>query len=741
MKKLLFFLLILLYIFTNQVVGKTNCWTDITIEDKILLPNRTSIPPKIDGDLEDEVWQKTQPLAKDFITYNPLYGEILPQKTVVWLTYDDKNLYFAFHCYDTEPEKIKTSITRRDDQWNDDWVGLAIDSLGNKQYSYELFVNPNGIQGDILNSAVSGEDYSVDFVWYSAGRVTEDGYQVEIRVPLRSIRFKSGEEVKMGILFWRRISRLGMSGCWPDLKPGVGLFNLHAAVIYKNLKSPLNLEILPNIVYGRNSNRENPINWGETDTFNDFGIGIKYGITSSVTADITINPDFSQVESDAFQVEVNQRYPIFYQEKRPFFMEGADIFNFFSDASGFGYMPAAVHTRSIVDPNWGAKLTGSLGKTAFGILATIDRFPGLTWDDEINPHEGKTANFTIARGKYSLSGDNYIGVLYSGREFSEGYNRVVGVDFMHRLFTHHQARISFLQSYSQEPEKGEKTNGKFSNIYYEYYTKPLGIAASLEQSTTDFRMDSAFLKRTGVSSKWFWISPNFYPDQKKISWLKRITLQFIAEHCHDYFTDMNERYLSPQIFLYFTKQGYFSFRYVMYNESWINQTFDRRFINLNGGIQITKWLNLGGNHKRGDNIYYDLVNPYLGLSKSMGIDFTLQPNDKLNQYFEYYYIDFYRKSNDEKIYEVNIINSRTTYQFNKYFFVRGILQYDSYQHKLLTDFLGSCTVIPGTVLHLGYGALYQRRDWQQERWVDNGLGNMLNMKRSLFFKASYLWRF
>ena len=125
----------------------------------------------------------------------------------------------------------------------------------------------------------------------------------------------------------------------------------------------------------------------------------------------------------------------------------------------------------------------------------------------------------------------------------------------------------------------------------------------------------------------------------------------------------------------------------------------------------------------------------------MGIDFTLQPNDKLNQYFEYYYIDFYRKSNDEKVYEVNIINSRTTYQFNKYFFVRAILQYNSYQHKLLTDFLGSCTIIPGTVLHVGYGALYQRRDWQQERWVDNGFGNMLNMKRSFFFKVSYLWRF
>ncbi|MDH5715120.1 MAG: carbohydrate binding family 9 domain-containing protein, partial [Candidatus Aminicenantes bacterium] len=158
--------------------------------DKILIPVRASVPPKIDGSLDDEAWEGS-PLTKEFITYNPLYGEVLPQKTVIWLAYDSKNLYFAFKCYDTEPEKIKTSITKRDNIFSDDWVGLSLDSLGNKQSSYDLFVNPNGIQGDILNSAVGGEDVSPDFVWYSAGMLTDEGYQAEISIPLRSIRFKS----------------------------------------------------------------------------------------------------------------------------------------------------------------------------------------------------------------------------------------------------------------------------------------------------------------------------------------------------------------------------------------------------------------------------------------------------------------------------------------------------------------------------------------------------------------------
>ncbi|MDH5715793.1 MAG: DUF5916 domain-containing protein, partial [Candidatus Aminicenantes bacterium] len=640
--------------------------------------------------------------------------------------------------YDTEPEKIKTSITKRDNMFADDWVGLSLDSLGNKQNSYDLFVNPNGIQGDILNSAVGGEDVSPDFVWYSAGMLTDEGYQAEISIPLRSIRFKSGQEVNMGILFWRRISRLGISGSWPDIKPGYGLFNVHAAVVYRDLKSPLNLELLPSFTYGRNSDRENPGSWAETEVSHDIGMGIKYGITSSVTADLTLNPDFSQVESDAFQVEVNQRYPIFYTEKRPFFMEGVDILDF--ALIPHGNMYTAVHTRRIVDPNWGAKLTGTLGKTSFGILAAGDQWPGLAWDDEVNPFEGKTAHFTIARGKYSLGGENYIGGLYSGREFAGGYNRVVGGDVMYRFLKHHHASLSLMQSYSGELEGGPGTSGSAFNCFYRYFTKPLGILVTYERYGTDFRMDSAFFERIGISSGKIWIGPSFYPNPEKVSWLKRINPNFIAVYLHDFTTNMDDRFLSLSTEFNFTKQGYLEIGYILESESWVNQTFEQANFELNGGVQITNWLRLGGNFFRGDRIYYDPVNPYLGWGNSGGINFTFQPSVKLSQYFEFYHTDLYRSSDDQKIYEVNIFNTRTTYQFNKYLFARAIFQYNSYQQKLLTDLLGSFTFIPGTVIHLGYGSIYEKRDWQQNKWI-YGLGNMLNMRRSLFFKASYLWRF
>jgi hypothetical protein len=691
--------------------------------------------PVIDGELNDDIW-KENPISEEFTTYNPIFGEKFPQKTLVWTGYDSKNIYFAFKCFDTEPEKIKTSITRRDNMFHDDWVGVSIDSMGNKQTACGLFVNPNGIQGDVLNSVVSGEDDAPDFVWESAGKVTEEGYQVEIRIPLRSIRFKSGDEVTMGILFLRRISRLGMSGSWPALEPGVGLINLHTDVIYKDLKSPLNLEILPSATLGRTTDRESPQNWEKIDSFEDFGIGLKYGITSSITTDITINPDFSQVESDAFQVEVNRRYPIFYEEKRPFFMEGTDIFDFFVISHGFFRSP--VHTRRIVDPLYGAKLTGTVGKTSFGIISAGDAWPGLSFDSEVNPYEGKKAYFNILRTKQSLGGENYIGALYSGRDFAGGYNRVGGLDLGFRFLTNHQLSASFLQSFNKDPEEDSSTSSSDYNLAYAYITRALGIAASYEHIGKDFEMDSGFLLRTGIDEGWIWINPNIYPKIKNMEWLQRISPHFTFQGLHDHNTDLNDYFYRAAVDLFFTKQGFLSLNLVHSKEGWDSQVFDLNEFSSFGRVQLFKWLFLEGRFIRAERIYYDGDPSYKGDVWEGNFGVTLQPNAKLSQSLIFHRTDFNRDKED--VYDVNIIYSRTTYQFNKYFFLRAILQYNSFQKKLLTDLLASFTFIPGTVLHVGYGGLHERRSWQNNSWIYDQ-GNLTNTRRSFFFKASYLWRF
>ncbi|NIM15787.1 MAG: hypothetical protein GTO45_27615, partial [Candidatus Aminicenantes bacterium] len=577
-------------------------------EKQVLHPLRVDVKPKIDGVLDEEIWQ-TRPLEKDFISYYPHIGEKFPYKTLVWMSYDRENLYFAFRCLDPEPEKIKTSITRRDSMFYDDWVGLSLDALGTKQTAWALFVNPNGIQGDILDSAVSGSDPSPDFVWESAGKVTDKGYQVEIGIPLRSIGFKTGREVKMGILFWRTVTRLGIRACWPQYIPGGKVFNTHIPIIYKDLKKPLKLELLPNIVYGSNQQRVNPQEWGEKDIFKGIGIGLKYGITSSITADVTINPDFSQVESDAFQVEVNQRYPLFYTEKRPFFMEGSDVFNFFTPPVILGtYFPTAVHTRQIMDPGWGAKLTGTAGKFALGILTAGDDQPGLPWEAGKNPHEGRQAFWGIARGKYSLGRDSYIGLFYSGREFADQYNRVFGTDMLYRFFKTHLLQVSFLHSTSSHSDSFNTPDGNPGssnfNLMYSHHTKNVWLDAAFEHIGTDFRMDSAFLKRTGINNGMFLFLYNYIPKSKKLHWINQFTTFFFFQYVHDLNTGMDDTYLMLSLEGHFSKSTYTGVHYFKNRESWMGKTFDLNQYYYFGHIQLTKWLHLDTVLWWGDNIYY-----------------------------------------------------------------------------------------------------------------------------------------
>ena len=251
-----------------------------------LRPQRASQPPIIDGVLDDDVW-RNQPLETgDFLTYNPLHGEKIKQQTQVWMTYDESFIYFAFQCDDPERSGIKTSITRRDNIWSDDWVGFSLDALGTGQLSYHFMANPSGVQLDMLNSVAGSEDTSPDYVWDSAGRLNQAGYAVEMRVPLQSIRFQGGTNVRMGVLFWRRVSRIGMSVSWPALEPGKWVFEKHASLTFDELKSRLARELIPSATYSRNESRTSPALWGAADDEGDLGLSGKYGLMIPTSAKI-----------------------------------------------------------------------------------------------------------------------------------------------------------------------------------------------------------------------------------------------------------------------------------------------------------------------------------------------------------------------------------------------------------------------------------------------------------------------
>ncbi len=507
LKKVLFSLLLLiLTCLSGLAVGRTG-------ENVVLRPKQTTVAPVIDGVLDDPAWSSGPIVQESFITNSPVYGKQLPEKTKVWLSYDPDNLYFAFYCYD-DPKKIKSTLAKRDGVLGDDWIDVDIDTMGTRQFTLENMCNPLGIQTDLINSVSGGESTDPDWVWYSAGRIVADGYIVEMRIPLKSIKFKSGENVTMHMGFYRNQSHSGTNSSWPQIDQKLGYFNSLTPVVFEKLNNQLRLEALPSVTYGGIWDRQTPEKWSAADDATQFGIGIKYGITSSVNAELTVNPDFSQVESDQFQVVANQRYPIFYSEKRPFFMDINNQFNL-AGTNGPTNLGTAVHTRNIIDPFWGAKLSGELNKLSFGVLAAGDEWPGESFADFQSPFPGKNANYFIGRMKYSLKGGDYFGLLYSGKEFGDTFNRVLAGDLSLRLPGGHNISVNGIYTLSGRRMPPQNSAGNAFTMLYNYGQKPLNMVFALEGYSRDFRMDSAFYLQNGFTRFTGFISPEFLPEVRK----------------------------------------------------------------------------------------------------------------------------------------------------------------------------------------------------------------------------------
>ena len=700
---------------------------------------RLAKPPVVDGVLDDEAWTGAPLPAGTWLSYNPLHGEEAPQQTTVWVGYDADALYFAFRCDDPDPGGIKTSITRRDNIWSDDWVGLSLDALGTGSVSYHLMVNPSGIQLDMINTIAGYEDTSPDWIWDSAGRVNDRGYAVEIRLPLQSIRLKGGADVNMGILFWRRVSRTGTSVAWPALEPGKWVFEKHAKLAFADLQARPTREMIPSATYSRAQERETPSEWAGADNTGDLGMSAKWGLTSTVTLDATVNPDFSQVESDAFQVEVNRRFPVYFSEKRPFFMEGAGLFNLAGNGQGDASMLYAVNTRNIVDPIFGAKLTGSAGRVTFGALTAVDQAPGRT-DSPDDPLSGKEKFFQIARAQMSLKPGSYAGALATFTNLSGRTNAVAGADVSLKFKGSHQVSGFALASTTDAPEQTDRSSGAAMQANYSFNSKRVNLSAQFEHYDELFAMDTAFLNRTGVTGAWTYVDYNFYPDKDKHSWIRRITPFTFLQGGRDRVQGGDEYVSVTGARFNFTRQGFLRADVLFSKEPWQGREFEGTRWRMFGNVQLFRWLRPYANVNFGDAIYYDEVDPFLGQSLNIGGGALFQPNGRFSEDVEYTYTAFDRPSTGARVYTVNIVNTRTTYQFSKEFALRAIVQYESQRNRVLTDFLGSYELRPGTVVYAGYGSLYEKRDYQQDEWIE-GQGNYLTTRRGLFLKASYLYRF
>lgn len=724
-------------------------WT-VTVIAQTLKPLRIEHPPVIDGVLDDAVWQDA-PSETGFKTWNPDYGLDMSEKTRVWYAYDREHLYFAFKCFDSEPDKIKSSVTARDKIRSDDWICLNLDTFNDQQSLYALYTNPAGIQMD-SRAIGDDEDFSIDVVWYSEGRIDDEGYSIEIRIPFKSIRYSPKDPVKMGIIFERRISRTSEMGTYPALDPmqGPNFYTQTRTLEYRDIKHYRLIEFLPGVTYGSNSaiggHNEDKEKLEKVDDMKEVSLTTKLGITSHLVMDGTVNPDFSQVESDAGQVDFNQRHALFYAEKRPFFLEGQENFNFGGATHG-DPLEAVVHTRTIINPLIGGKLTGKVGsKNTMGVVYAYDEPPSdynspyynrfLTdlWSNHRYSLYRDTSHVAIFRYKRALNQDSFIGGFITDRESDHAFNRVVGADAQIRI--NGSSRIGFHGFMSQTGIKSPSYDetGFAYGINYYYNTRDWLMNIRFHDLSDDFWTETGYVTRTGITRIRAGFLKRLYP---KSNALKRIdpllNNQFIYDKESQRWENSNGAYLTFVL----PRSTSIRIGYLYASEIFITEKFSISNANVHGRSHVTKQFSLNFYYSYGKKIRY-VSDPYQGRGHTFAGSVTYQPSENFESNLNYAYSDLTRDSNDEHIFDYSIIRSRNTYQVNKYLFFRAIVEYNSFYEEMTTDFLASFTYIPGTVIHVGYGSRYNKLEWKENHYQASD--RFLETKRGFFFKASYLWR-
>ena len=384
----------------------------------------------IDGDVEDAEWA-TAAKFKDFVQTEPGYNIAPSKKTEAFLKYDAKNLYIAFKCWD-DPEGIRATVAKRDRIFSDDNVRVYLDTYGDKQRAYLLGWNPLGIQADGMLVEGQNADFSIDIVMESKGKIHDWGWSVEVKIPFKSLRYEAGEGKSWGFNATRSILRLNNEfNSWMPQDRNIQGFLVQNGEItgLTGIDEEQTLEVIPSVTFSETGRRvaanENPDGRFINEPIKtQVGVNIKYNITPNITFDAAVNPDFAEVEADAAVVTANQRFPIFFPEKRPFFLEGAETFQ--SPLFLF-------NSRTIIDPDVAAKLTGKSGKNSFGFLVASDNAPGNYDEDTLNDPAQRqlvdefverNATFAVARVKRDFGVGNNIGFFGTARVFPENRNFV-----------------------------------------------------------------------------------------------------------------------------------------------------------------------------------------------------------------------------------------------------------------------------------------------------------------------------
>lgn len=713
--------------------------------------------------------------VEGFIQQAPSDGQPGTERTEVYLGYDSANLYIIWVCWDSKPHAMRGHLTRREAVTppDDDYVELTLDTFRDRRHGFLFDVNPRGIQADALWSEDSGADYSFDTVWDSRAQVNQQGFVIWMAIPFRSIRFRPINGQVWGVTLMRYIARNDESDYWPRVSSRIsGRLNQEGTITgFEGIAPGHNLQFIPYVSFRnfRALDNRDPIQprFSQINAQGKAGLDSKIVFRDSLVLDTTINPDFAQVESDEPQNTVNQRFEVFFPEKRPFFLENS---NYFGDTTGVFDRSRLLFTRRVVAPTFGSRLTGKQGPWNLGFFIADDRSPGLTVAD-FSPLRGQRAYFAVGRVSHDFGQQNSLGTIYTDREFDGWFNRVGGFDASFRVGKNWTSWYRGVASSTSDPILGylfgqnheAALDGKGRRFYYELL---------LQDITPNFRTEAGFVPRTDIGSVSQYYHFYWRPEGRhlilygpEVSTRDRWDHNGVpVQHVYnfDWVWDFRPNVVIAPIVGYETD--------VLRPVDFPGLPHNRKFVQDAVGLVFkgSPWRTLTFNTQitRDGTVLIDTPKgqlPITGDETAITQTMSLKPTTHLQIDNTYILDRVLNGAAHHAAFNNHIIRSKWNYQFTPALSLRVITQYNGLlanpQYSSLTttknfnfDFLITYLVHPGTALYVGYNSNLENLIPGLCHHVPgplpcdpNGIGllrsnSFINDGRQFFVKLSYLIR-
>ncbi len=696
----------------------------------------TENAPKIDGVLSDGEWANA---ARVELTnqFEPQQLSAATERTEAFLMFDKEYLYIAYRAFDSNPSAIRAPVSRRDAIGSDDYVSVWLDTFDDRRRAYAFRFNPLGIQEDGIFTESDSGDLSWDGILESKGVLTGEGFTVEIAIPFKTLRFQINEQKTWGLHLFRYIARKQERTSWALITPDKEslLIQMNSLQGLDGIFAGRTLDVIPYATVSNIGTREADASvpaGARLNTVNklDVGVTATYTLTPNLTLSATINPDFSQIENDVPQVSVNQRFPLFFPERRPFFQEGAEVFRGFYSAA-----PRVIDTRQIVDPDWGVKLTGKIGKNTIGFLSASDNAPGL----RLSPTDenfGKNAQFNILRLSRDVFEQSSVGFSLTDRRFAGSSNTVATLDGRIRFGAGRQL-FAYQVSYAKTTDlDGTKREGSQSYFAYNYEDRKWDFGTTQSGAARNFRAQAGFIRRVGYLRSYGYVGRTFRPKEK--SWWVSARPFVVALAFRDQDGNFDETFFDPGISLNFARgisvYTYFSTR----RDSFLGRGYSTKAYVNSFSVNAFKRFAVSGEIETGTGVNFNPARPEIGNMLNGELSVTLRPLAKLNSQFLWLKSSLKSRTDGESLFAQDIYRNRTVYQFNRFNSVRSIADYDTLQRRIGLSLLYAYTPRPNTAAYFGYGdALFNGvdpLDFQRR-------SGLFRQSRSLFAKFSYNFRF